>query len=158
MNESVTPQGEEAGEDLLIPLPGPLRETLRIRREELRWQFARSGGPGGQNVNKVSTKALLRWDPQAAALPPDVLARLRRLAGPWLTQEGEILITSQRFRNRRMNIEDCLEKLRDLLLTAVQRPKPRHKTRPTRASKERRLAAKRQQSQRKSGRQYRGDE
>ena len=122
MHAPVPHEGEESGEDLLIRLPGgrcvpaPLSPTTSAR------QFARSGGPGGQNVNKVATKALLRRDPRSSGLAADVLALLRLRAGPWLTQDGEILISSQRDRNRRMNIADCVDKLRGLLLAAVQRP------------------------------------
>jgi ribosome-associated protein len=160
MTEPVQPSDLGAGEDLLIPLPlpaGAAPARLRVRADDLHWQFARSGGPGGQNVNKVATKALLRWDPHASQLPIDILMRLRRLAGSYLTQEGEILISSQRHRNQKMNMEDCRDKLRQLLLAAVQRPKTRKKTKPSRASQERRLAHKREQSQRKAGRRFRAE-
>jgi len=157
MAEPVRPPTVEDGEDLRVPRPGAL-EPLRVRREELHWQFARSGGPGGQNVNKVATKALLRWDPDASSLPREVVARMRQLAGAWLTQQGELLITSQRYRNQRMNAEDCVEKLRELLLAAAVRPKTRRRTKPTRASKERRLQAKRMRGTRKAGRRSPGVE
>jgi ribosome-associated protein len=148
-------------QDLIIPVANLVARTrgeVRIRGEELRWQFARSGGPGGQNVNKVASKAVLRWNPAGSPdLPPDFRQRLLTIAGPWLTDEGEILITSQRFRERPRNIEDCLQKLRSLLLTASHRPKQRKKTKPTRGSKERRLEDKRLQSRRKKLRRYRGE-
>ena len=147
----------KTGDGIVFPLPtqgATGTSLLRIPEDELHWQFARSGGPGGQNVNKVATKAILRWNPKEASnLPYEMLQRLLTLGHHWLTQEGEILITSQRHRQQQMNIEDCREKLRSLLLAAAQRPKSRKKTKPTRGAKERRLADKRQQSERKKSRQ-----
>src|SRR5947208_6068897 len=97
-------------------------ERISIPDDELRFEFARSGGPGGQNVNKVSSKATLRWTPSTSAtLPPAVRDRLLRSVGSKLTVEGELLITSQKTRDQGRNVEDCLDKLREIVL-AVSRP------------------------------------
>jgi ribosome-associated protein len=125
---------------------------LRIREEEIEWQFSRSGGPGGQNVNKVSSKATLRWAPKQHGLSPEMLQRLTVLGHHWVTAEGELLISSQRHRQQLMNMEDCRDKLRALLRAAAYRPKYRKKTNPTKGSKERRLQDKRQRSERKERR------
>jgi ribosome-associated protein len=130
---------------------------IRIPREELDISFARSGGPGGQNVQKVSSKVLLRWKPEAStSLPTDVKSRLLAQQRHRLTNDGEILITSQRTRDQGRNLEDCLDKLRELIVRALRPPKARKATRPTRGSRERRLQAKRQRGQRKAGRKMAG--
>jgi ribosome-associated protein len=120
---------------------------IQIPEAELGWRYVRSGGPGGQNVNKVASKAVLRWTVAAtAALPPDVKARLLAQQRGRITADGDLLITSQRFRDQERNREDCLEKLREIVLAATVVPKVRKKKKPTRASKERRLAAKKHRS------------
>jgi ribosome-associated protein len=127
--------------------------TITVPDEELHFSFARSGGPGGQNVNKVASKAILHWDLAAnASLPADVKERLRALQRRRLTTEGALVIQGQRFRDQAKNVEDCRERLRQMVLQALHRPKPRKATKPSRCSKERRLEAKRQQAQRKAGR------
>ena len=126
---------------------------IQIADEEISWSFARSGGPGGQNVNKVSSKAVLRWNVNASPnLPPDVKARLYELYGGQITTEGDLVITSQRYRDQPRNREDCLEKLCGMIRHATFKPRPRKATRATRGSRERRLAAKRHQSARKQQR------
>ena len=125
----------------------PINDALTIPEGELSFSYARSGGPGGQNVNKVASKAVLRWTVAAtAALPPDVKARLLAQQRGRITADGDLLITSQRFRDQERNREDCLEKLREIVLAATVVPKVRQKKKPTRASKERRLAAKKHRS------------
>jgi ribosome-associated protein len=132
---------------------------IRIPEEEIQWSFARSGGPGGQNVNKVSSKAVLRWNVNASAgLPADVKARLYDLYRGQITTEGDLVIMSQRWREQSRNREDCLDKLRDMVRHATIKPRPRKATRATRGSRERRLAAKRHQSARKEQRRPSGDE
>jgi ribosome-associated protein len=133
--------------------------TTHIPEEELVFAFARSGGPGGQNVNKVASKAVLRWDLAAnATLPPDVKERLCAQQANRITTEGELVLQSQRFRDQAKNVEDCREKLRELVLLAFRVPKPRKKTKPSRAARERRLLAKKQQAQRKSRRRKPAEE
>src|SRR5262245_32195494 len=128
---------------------------IDIPREELDVSFARSGGPGGQNVQKVSSKALVRWKPAASrALPEDVKSRLLAQQRHRLTNEGELLITSQRTRDQGRNLEDCLDKLREIVRRALTPPKPRRPTKPTRGSKERRLVAKKQRAHRKASRTW----
>ena len=130
---------------------------LQLDEQELTLTFARSGGPGGQNVNKVSSKVILRWNPaQSAGLPEDVRLRLLSQQRARLTKEGELLITSQKTRDQGRNVEDCLEKLRTLILRAVHVPKARKATRPSRGSKERRLSAKKHNARRKQERSQEG--
>jgi len=112
----------------------------------LNWSYARSGGPGGQHVNKVATKAVLRLSVGSLeeSLDAGALDRLRRLAGSRLTHDDEIVISAEDSRSQRANRESCLEKLRDLIVRAKHRPRPRKRTRPSKASKQRRIDAKKQ--------------
>ena len=116
--------------------------TLSIDPRDLEETFIRASGPGGQNVNKVSTAVLLRFNLAAATMPDDVRARLVLLAGKRLSQEGILLITSQRHRTQDRNRTEALEALVDLVRQATIRPVKRVKTRPTLASKRRRVDAK----------------
>jgi ribosome-associated protein len=126
---------------------------LRIADNELQFSFVRSSGPGGQNVNKVNTKAVLRWSVRTSlSLPEDVRQRLLERYASQITGEGEILIVSQRFRDQRQNQRDCLEKLRALLATVATAPKRRRKTKPTKSSVQRRRTNKRVHSQKKQQR------
>jgi ribosome-associated protein len=130
-----------------------INDTLEIPDEELGWTFARSGGPGGQNVNKVNSRAVLHWAiARNASLPEDVRTRIRARERNRLTVEGELLIQSQRHRTQERNREDCLDRLREIVLAALTAPKKRRPTRPTRASKLRRLADKKARSERKESR------
>jgi ribosome-associated protein len=130
-----------------------ITSSIIIPDAELDWSYARSGGPGGQNVNKVSSKAVLRWNVLAtAALPPHVRDRLFALNRRRVTTEGDLIISSQRYRDQDRNRQDCLEKLAELVREAATLPKPRRATRPTRGSKARRLAAKRHRSALKASR------
>jgi ribosome-associated protein len=113
----------------------------------------RSGGPGGQNVNKVATKIVLRVDlAQILGLDMAARSRLQSLAAGALDAEGRLLVTSQRTRDQRMNLEDAREKVRRLVLAALVRPIARHKTRPTRGSVERRIEDKKRRSRVKTTR------
>lgn len=124
-----------------------------LDEDELDWRFIRASGPGGQNVNKVSTAVELRYDAGASnVLPADAKVRLRRIAGKRMTEDGVVVIQAQRFRSQTRNREDALERLVELLQSALHRPKRRIATRPTRASRERRIIAKKHRAQRKSTR------
>ncbi|HEY4309478.1 MAG TPA: alternative ribosome rescue aminoacyl-tRNA hydrolase ArfB [Pirellulales bacterium] len=127
-----------------------VNSRLQIPLSEFEFTYARSSGPGGQNVNKVNSKALLRWPvAHSAALPAEVRERFLRRYASRVTTAGELLISSQRYRDQGRNAEDCLEKLRVMVAEVAVRPTTRRKTRPTRASKERRLDTKREESSKK---------
>jgi ribosome-associated protein len=128
-------------------------EKISIPLDEFHWDFSRSGGPGGQNVNKVNSKVLLRWSPGSSpSLPAPVRERLLRLVANRLTVEGELLITSQATRDQGRNLDDCLNKLRALVLAAAHPPKARRPTRPTFGSKIRRAEDKARRAEVKRGR------
>src|SRR5438132_2469606 len=136
-----------------------INPQLQIPDSEFTWTYVRSGGPGGQNVNKVASKAVLRWNLAASpSLPEHVKMRLKTLQRRRVTGEGELVLTSQRYRDQERNREDCLQKLREMIAEAATMPKPRRATRPTRRSKERRLNEKRKRSSRKVERRSAFDE
>ena len=130
-----------------------------IPDSELSWSFVRSGGPGGQNVNKVASKAVLRWDLEASpSLPPEVKTRLRTLQRRRVTTEGELIVTAQTWRDQEKNREECLEKLRAWIFEALKVPKPRRPTKPTRGSREARLQEKRRRAGTKQARRRPAEE
>jgi len=126
---------------------------LRVPDSEFEWTYVRSSGPGGQNVNKVASKAVLRWDAKASpSVPQAVKARLLAHHCSRFTAEGVLVLTSQRFRDQERNRQDCLEKLRAWLLDAATPPRPRKATKPSRGAKERRLVAKKKRASTKAQR------
>lgn len=134
--------------------------AIEIPYSELRFQMSRSSGPGGQNVNKVNTRVQMWWELAAStALPLDVRARFLAQNATRLTKEGSLQLECQEHRTQLANRKACLDELATLVRRALVAPKKRHKTKPTRGSKERRLSAKRERSQQKSSRRFRhGDE
>ena len=131
----------------------PVNDRITLADDEVSEQFVRSPGPGGQNVNKLETAVQLRFDARGSkSLPEDVRSRLLALAGTRATKQGEIVISAHRFRTRERNREDALERLLSLVRRASVVAKPRRATRPTRASKLRRVEGKRQRSQLKLAR------
>jgi ribosome-associated protein len=130
-----------------------INENLCIPVDQLQWSYARSSGPGGQNVNKVNSKATLRWVVPADFLPPAPMNRFRKLAKRYITSEGEVVIQSQQFRDQLQNIGNCREKLKTLIVAALTQPKRRVATKPTKSSKRRRLDDKKIQSDKKKTRQ-----
>ena len=132
---------------------------IRLNDAELQFSYVRSSGPGGQNVNKVNSKAVLRWNPAASAgLPDAVRARFLSRYGGRLTAEGDVIVTSQRYRDQSRNAADCIDKLRVLLLTVAVAPKKRRPTKPSRASKERRFQSKQVQARKKENRRGKFDD
>ena len=127
-------------------------DTLSIDPRDIEENFVRASGPGGQNVNKVSTAVQLRYNLVAATLPEDVRARLTRLAGKRLTQDGVLLISAQRHRTQERNRADALAILIELIRRATVRPVKRVPTRPSLGSTRRRLEAKTHRSAIKRGR------
>lgn len=126
--------------------------------DEFEFTYVRSSGPGGQNVNKVNSKAVLRWPlAENLSLPVDVRHRFQAKYANRLTTSGDLLLTSQRFRDQERNSADCLEKLREMILSVAVKPKARRPTKPTRASKKRRQEAKQAHSQKKQQRRTPGD-
>jgi ribosome-associated protein len=122
-------------------------EALRIPEAELTWSYVASGGPGGQNVNKVASKAVLRWNVVASeALPPEVKARFLEQQKNRITVEGDLVLSSQKTRDQAVNREDCLGKLDAMIRQAQVVPTVRKATKPSKGSKRRRLADKKHRS------------
>jgi ribosome-associated protein len=129
--------------------------SLSIADSEIQMDFVRSSGPGGQNVNKVSTAVQLRFDVvNSASLPEEVKERLAALAGRRMTAEGVLVIDAHQYRLQEQNRADALLRLVDLIRQALHRPTPRKKTRPSAASQARRLESKRRRSEIKRTRRF----
>jgi ribosome-associated protein len=136
-----------------------INDRIQIPETEFQWRFVRSGGPGGQNVNKVASRAVLRWDlVGSASVPEGVKARLRTQEKRRLTAAGLFVVSSQRYRDQERNRHDCLAKLCEAVRRAAMSPRPRRPTRPTRASREMRLQQKRRRAAIKSRRRLSPDE
>lgn len=137
-----------------------INAEITLPSADLVWTAVRASGPGGQNVNKVSSKVALRFNlAGTTALPEAVKARMQRLCASRLDAEGWLMIASQKTRDQSRNLEDCRARLKALVLRALEAPKPRKPTRPSLGAKLRRLDAKKQTSARKAARQTpRGEE
>ena len=135
-----------------------INPNLTIPDDELAWSAVRASGPGGQNVNKVSSKVLLRFDLAGTkSLDQVTKARLARQAASRLDADGALVVASQLTRDQRKNLEDAREKLRELVLAALVRPKKRRATKPSRASNQRRLETKQRHGAQKRQRRLRDE-
>jgi ribosome-associated protein len=129
----------------------PVTEQLELDEDELVWTFVHSSGPGGQNVNKVSSAVQLRFDiPHSRSIPKDIQQRLVALAGSRVTQDGILVLKGTRFRTQEQNRRDALERLVQLIRQAAAKSKPRRRTHPPASAKRRRLDHKRRRSQLKA--------
>ncbi|HLA08135.1 MAG TPA: alternative ribosome rescue aminoacyl-tRNA hydrolase ArfB [Anaerolineales bacterium] len=127
--------------------------NIKISENELHFDYIRASGPGGQNVNKVATAVQLRFDIFASSLPEEVKVRLIRLAGKRMTREGILVIEAKQFRTQEQNREDAIRRFANLVRRSLMKPKPRKKTKPTKASREERIKAKKKRGDIKKSRQ-----
>lgn len=131
-------------------MPLVVNHQITIADDELEFRYDRSSGPGGQNVNKLNTKATLHWDLlNSSSISEHVRDRLLNRYANRINREGRFVIASQKHREQSRNADDCLAKLREFILEAAKPVRRRKKTRPTRASNQRRLEAKRRNSEKK---------
>ncbi|MEK7355473.1 MAG: alternative ribosome rescue aminoacyl-tRNA hydrolase ArfB [Bdellovibrionota bacterium] len=132
-----------------------MESKISIPQDELHFTYARSSGAGGQNVNKVNSKAVLRWLPATSrAMPEAVRQRFMNKFGSRLNAEGELIVTSERHRDQGRNVADCLEKLKEMIASVWTAPKKRKATKPTFGSKQRRIKAKKSRGEIKAGRSW----
>ena len=133
-------------------LPSEIQITNRVRipASEVELSYARSGGPGGQHVNKTASKVLLRWNARTSrALSAEDRVLLEKRLASKLTKDGDLLVSSEKHRDQSRNVDDAIERFTLTVRRAIRRPTPRKKTRPSRAARERRLQAKRHRSESK---------
>ena len=127
-----------------------INEKITIPRSEFRFSFARSPGPGGQNVNKVNSKAVMRWSVgECRSIPPLMKQRFVTRFANRISSEGTFILTSHRYRDQPRNVQDCLEKLKAMLLSVAQPPRPRKKKKISASAKRRRIESKRRRSETK---------
>jgi ribosome-associated protein len=135
-----------------------INQRIAIPLDELHFSYARSSGPGGQNVNKVNSKAILHWNVTTSpSLPEAVRRRMLEQQKTRINNDGELLITSERHRDLSLNKQDCLEKLSTMLKKAASPPRVRRRTKPTKASRQRRLNNKKAVGEKKARRREKFD-
>ena len=134
-----------------------ITRKLAVDENAIRFAFIRSSGPGGQKVNKAATAVQLRFDVARSSLPVEIQKRLARLAGKKINQEGVLIFDARRFRSQEQNRRDAMERLVELIRRAAEKPRPRLRTKPSPAAKERRLEEKHLRSEKKRSRRYQPD-
>ena len=123
-------------------------DSISLNENEIQLDFIRSSGPGGQNVNKVSSAVQLRFDTRSSpALTDEIRSRLNRISGSRMTAEGTLIIEARRYRSQERNRQDAIDRLVALIRRAAEKPRPRRRTRPSAAARQRRLTAKKQRGE-----------